>query len=292
VLDPKGWLSAAQNTPEGARRRVDHDCGGGRTLTVSNTATGWRAFCFRCDDHGWVAKPQPTLAERLARRKAERQQDARIVTTVALPEPVNTDVATWPQSAAAWLYKAGIGKPEIARLGAYWHAPSGRVVLPIVEDDTIVYWQARAPDWTRRSQRPKYVNPAIDKSALVARYGNGSDLVLTEDILSAFRVGQVTQAWGLLGTNLTDAVLARVLAADKPVAVWLDPDAAGRKASRSIAKRLMVCGQAARIIQSEKDPKLLSRREIETVIRPDLVAAAENPRQIREAVPFGAGAGH
>jgi len=261
-------------------------------MVVSNTETGWSAFCFRCDDHGWVAKPQPTLAERIARRKAERQQDARIVTTVALPEPVNTDVATWPQSAAAWLYKAGIGKPEIARLGAYWHAPSGRVVLPIVEGDDIVYWQARDPDWTRRSDRPKYVNPAIDKSALVARYGSGSDLVLTEDILSAFRVGQVTQAWGLLGTNLTDAVLARILAADKPVAVWLDPDAAGRKASRSIAKRLMVCGQPARIIQSEKDPKLLSRREIETVIRPDLVAAAENPRQIREAVPFGAGAGH
>jgi len=277
MLDPRSWLAAAQATQEGSSRRVDHDCGGGRTLVVSNGEDGWRAFCFRCDDHGWLPKPKPSLTERIARRRAQARQDTSIGTTVALPEPINTDVATWPETAATWLYKAGIGKPEIAQLGAYWHEPSGRVVLPIVEGDDILYWQARDPDWTRCSKRPKYVNPAIDKSALVARYGAGPDLVLTEDMLSAFRVGQVTEAWSLLGTNLTDAVLARVLDTRKPVSVWLDPDAAGHKASRSIARRLGVCDVPARIIQTERDPKLLSRREISTVLRPDIVTAAKDP---------------
>jgi len=277
VLDPKGWLSAAQATPEGSRRRVDHDCGGGRTLIVANTANGWSAFCFRCDDHGWVAKPQPSLAERLARRKAEQRQDAQLLASVALPEPINTAVNTWPLAAAAWLYRAGIGKPEIAQLGAYWHEPSGRVVLPVVEHGGVVYWQARDPAWQRASKRSKYVNPPIDKSALVAAYGMGPEIVLVEDILSAFRVGQVACAWALLGTNLTDAVLARLLAARRPVAVWLDPDAAGRRAARAIKRRLDSCGIAARIIQSSRDPKLLSRKEIASGLGHHPVAAAQNP---------------
>jgi len=228
-----------------------------------------------------VPKPAPSLAERLARRQAERQQDARLQASVALPAPLNTDVDTWPQQACAWLYKAGIGKPEIAQLGAYWHEPSGRVVLPVVENGAVVYWQARDPHWTRASQRPKYVNPPMDKSALVAAYGenagSGSEIVLTEDILSAFRVGQVTQAWALLGTNLTDAVLARLLATRQPVAVWLDPDAAGRKAARTIKRRLESCGIPARLIQTDRDPKLLSRKEIASVTGHYLAPAAQNP---------------
>jgi len=245
---------------------------------VSNTTEGWWAYCFRCDDKGWVAKPSPSLAERIAQRKAQAAQDASISATVALPEPINTDVATWPPSAAAWLYRAGIGKPEIAQLGAYWHSTSGRIVIPIVEGDTVLYWQARDPDWTRQSKRPKYVNPPSDKSALVARYGIGAEIVITEDMLSAFRVGQITEAWALLGTNLTDVVLARILDTHKPVAVWLDPDVAGLRAARSIVKRLEVCGIYTRLIRSDRDPKLLSRREIETVIRPDPTSPAENPR--------------
>jgi len=277
MLAPEGWLAAAQATPEGSRRRVDHDCGGGRTLVVSNKADGWAAFCFRCDDHGWVPKPTPSLAERIARRKAQAHQDASIGASVLLPEPINTNVGTWPPAAAAWLYRAGIGKPEIAQLGAYWHATSGRVVLPVVQDGELVYWQARDPDWTRASKRPKYINPPIDKSALVATYGHGPGIVLTEDILSAFRVGQMTEAWALLGTNLTDAVLARLLERRAPVAVWMDPDTAGQRSARDTTRRLALCGVPARCIQSVRDPKLLSRRELSLALRPDIVAAAEDP---------------
>jgi len=277
VLDPKGWLCAAQSLPEGARRRVDHDCGGGRTLVVSHKPDGWHAFCFRCDDYGWVAKPAPSLAERLARRRAQAQQDASIQASLALPAPVNTDVDTWPLPARVWLYRAGIGKPEIAQLGAYWHETSGRVVLPVVQGDAAVYWQARDPCWTRQAPRPKYINPPVDKSTLVARYGSGAEIVLVEDILSAFRVGQVAECWSLLGTNLTDAVLAQILASRKSVAVWLDPDAAGRAAARRIQRQLLACGVPARRIQTDRDPKLLSKQEVQTVLGLNFAAAAAHP---------------
>lgn len=276
MLDLKTWLDAAQATGEGRSRRVDHHCGGGRTLKVSNQERGWSAFCFRCDDTGYFPKPQETLSERIARRGQETAQDARAATAITLPEPLNTDVATWPVSAAAWLYKAGIGKPEIAELGAYWHAPTARVVLPVIEGGKVVYWQARDTFWNRTARRPKYLNPSIDKQHLVAKYGYGQPLVLTEDVLSAFRVGQVTEAWSLLGTNLTDAVLVHVIERGGRVCVWLDPDPAGRKASRTIINQLMACGVDVSPIHMQHDPKRYSRREITLVIRRDTPAASKD----------------
>lgn len=262
MLDPKSWLDAAKATDEGKKRRVDHDCGGGRTLIVSNQDRKWTAFCFRCDDTGVAHKPAESLSQRIERRRKEQQQDDAITTLGGLPEPINTDTTTWPAEALVWLLKASIGRPEIADLGAYWHEPTSRVVLPVADGDDLIYWQARDPFWTRKSDRPKYVNPTVNKERLVAKYGSASEIVLTEDILSAFRVGQEGEGWALLGTNLTDGVLSRLLAERKPVAVWLDPDAAGRRAAIDIAKRLSACGIPHRVIRSARDPKLLSRRQV------------------------------
>ncbi|WP_246641676.1 toprim domain-containing protein [Paraburkholderia edwinii] len=276
MLDPKSWLDAAQATAEGKKRRVDHDCGGGRTLIVSNQDRKWTAFCFRCDEAGIVEKPQESLSARIARRRTEDEQDERIAAVAGLPEPIDTDIANWPREAVVWLLKASCGAPEIAQLGAYWHAPSARVVLPVADDGELVYWQARDPSWTRKSERPKYVNPEVNKERLVARYGSGDEIVLTEDILSAYRVGQEGEGWSLLGTNLTNGVLARLIDERKPVAVWLDPDAAGRKASRDITQRLSACGIPNRVIRSLRDPKLLSRRQVRIELGLNTPARAED----------------
>ncbi|KAG0163904.1 hypothetical protein DFQ30_010806 [Apophysomyces sp. BC1015] len=249
-------------TDAGRRRRVNHDCGGGKTLLVTHDERGWTAFCFRCGDRGWFPKPQESLSERIARRAREAEQDERVAASVVLPEPINTDVDTWPEKAAVWLYKAGIGKPGIAELGAYLHPPSSRVVLPVIAGDEVVYWQAREPCWTRKSERPKYINPGTDKQHLVAQYGRGEPLVLTEDVLSAFRVG-----------HLTDPVLVRIIERGGPVRVWLDPDTAGRKASRTIINRLTACGVDTTAIHMQRDPKLYSRREIALVIGRDTPAS-------------------
>lgn len=276
MLDPKSWLEAAQATAEGKKRRVDHDCGGGRTLIVSNQDRKWTAFCFRCDEAGVVDKPQESLSVRIARRRGEDEQDERIGSSLALPEPIDIDVANWPREAAVWLLKASCGVPEIAELGAYWHEPSARVVLPVADDGELVYWQARDPKWTRKSDRPKYINPEVSKGRLVARYGSGSEIVLTEDILSAYRVGQAGEGWSLLGTDLKDGVIARLIDERKPVAVWLDPDAAGRRASAAIVKRLSACGIPNRVIRSQRDPKLLSRRQIRIELGLNAPACAED----------------
>ncbi|WP_429498825.1 hypothetical protein ACQUFY_05840 [Robbsia andropogonis] len=243
---------------------------------MSNEDRAWKAWCFRCGELGAVDKPTESLSERIDRRKKEAAQDDAIRSVAALPEPIDTNVAGWPPEAAVWLYKAGIGIPEIAELGAYWHAPSGRVVLPVVDDARLIYWQARDPQWTRSSDRPKYINPLVNKDSLVARYGSAPEVVLTEDILSAFRVGQVAEGWSLLGTALPPGVLLRLIRDGRPVAIWLDPDAAGRKAASEVRRQLDACGIPNRVIRSKRDPKLLSRRQIRLELGHNTAAPAED----------------
>ncbi len=210
-------------------------------------------------------KPVESWTARLERLKREQEVDRSLQRVQHLPGPPNFDVATWPPAARVWLFKAGIGVPEIAALGAYWHEPSGRLVLPLFHDGELVYWQARDVAWTRASTRPKYVNPEVDKQCLVAKYGRGDPLVLTEDVLSAYRTGQLTEAWSLMGTSLTDCIAASI-PTHRPVRVWLDPDAPGRSAARTITKQLCSMGIDARRIVSRADPKILSNREIRNLL--------------------------
>lgn len=269
MLPPSDWLAKAQELDEGRSARVGHACGPGRVLSIRHEAHRWSAYCFRCGEPGIVDKPTETLGEWLARRKSEREADEALASSVTLPVPTNFDIDSWPEEARVWLYKAALGRPEIKRVGAYFHEPSGRVVLPVLDGERVAYWQGRAMGWKPDDPRPKYVNPNVDRSRLVAKYGTGRVLVLTEDILSAFRVGKHTEAWSLLGTKLPEPVAVQIVSRGGPVLVWLDPDwqyPAGKRpgviAARAIVKQLTGYGVNARYVLSRADPKLLSDREI------------------------------
>lgn len=257
MLDPATWLHKAQALAEGQRQRATHDCGDGMVLTVDHKANGWGAWCHRCHEPGWVFKPTPTIAERAAKLRATKQADESIERTVRPPKPANFDPSTWPLPARVWVYKAGIGNDLIKELGFYYHEPTKRVVMPVLDGDKLLYWQARGFD----PDHAKYLNPSVpDKPAY--KRGAGPVLVLTEDILSAVRVGGVTEAWCLMGTSITDLMLSAILAADKPVRVWLDPDGAGVKGRRKFVPKLRAYGIDASAIRSDKDPKYYSKEEI------------------------------
>lgn len=262
MLDPATFLAAAQALPEGGRRRVGHDCGGGRTMVVDHKQDGWGAFCWRCNEKGWVGKPPESLTQRLARLQQTRAAEEKVTASLRPPSPTNFDVRSWPLEAKVWLYKAGLSNDRIAECGFYHHADTSRVVLPVFDGDGMVYWQARGFD----KSRAKYINPDVDKTKLVAKYGQGDVLVLTEDILSAVRVGEVTEAWSILGTSLPDGVINKIARDGRKVVVWLDPDGPGRRAKTKVLSALRLVGVDVRKIVTARDPKLHSREEIAAVI--------------------------
>lgn len=263
MLDPSTWLAQAQALKEGTRATVEHDCGDGRKMVVNHKTDCWSAWCYRCSEKGWVPKPREGLTQRLDRLKAMRAAEEAVAREIKPPMPANFDPSTWPLKDRVWLYKAGLSNERIQSLGFYYCERIKRVVMPVFSNGRLVYWQARTQD----PDLPKYLNPPVDKP--VFKQGSGRVLVLTEDMLSAARVGEVTEAWCIMGTSLTDTVITELLMSKRPIKVWLDGDSAGEKGMRKFVPQLRNFGIDAVAIRTDRDPKFHSKQEIEDQLRPD-----------------------
>lgn len=260
------WLPKAQALPIGRSKRVAHACGEGRAMMVEALPEGgWRAYCHRCHEHGYEPPPQESMAQRLARLGAQAAQDALCQRSVALPLPSVKNVSEWPPEAALWLYRAGLSRADIGKLGAYYHPPTGRVVLPVTQAGEVVFWQARA----LVKGVPKYLAPDMGrdgKGKVLPAFGHAESVTLTEDILSAYKVGTVAEGWAMMGTSCPDFVVSRLLSRDCQVNIWLDPDPPGRRAAAQVTKRLRSLGLRVNNIASECDPKLLPRARIKEIL--------------------------
>jgi hypothetical protein len=231
---------------------------------VSHKPEGWGWSCFRCGEKDWVPRPAESLTEKLARLRRAQEVESYARVSVTPPEGY-TDPQTWPLEARVWLYQAGISNVEIQALRFVWSPRLQRVVLPVFNEiGEPVFWQARTLD---KSNPCKYLSPSIDKRRLIAKYGDGPALVLTEDLLSAYRVSRAGYAgWSLLGTKLNDWTAAEIIKTGKPVLTWLDPDKAGQDNATKINRTLRAYGRDVTNIVSDKDPKLLSKEAIQCLL--------------------------
>lgn len=260
-IETHEFLPLAVHLQVGQSVRTKH-CNNNRTMIVSRGEGKVTAHCFRCDGSGFHAE-QENFQDKLNRMAAHRNAEHEAQRSLSLPTPRVYDLAEWPRDAALWLYKSGFSPSMIARLGAYWCPELGRVVLPVMEDGHAVFWQARAIE-----RKPKIISPERRRDGLVAKYGQGDTLVLCEDILSAFKVGQITEAWSLLGTKLLPKPVAEILHRKGSVVVWLDSDAPGQKAAHKIIKTLRAHGVDVRNVVTEQDPKMYDRSFIEEQVCP------------------------
>jgi hypothetical protein len=261
-LDPADWLHFAEQLERGKKSMHEHSCGSGNKLLVENADAGFKAWCYRCNISGFKPHPQPSLSERIAALKDQRSADIAVESDPRPPMPANFEPSTWPLEPRVWLYKCGLSNDIIKANGIYWCERIKRVVLPVLDGSKLVYWQARGFD----KDRPKYLNPKIDKPVYKSGPYGAGPLVLTEDFLSALKVGQVCRAWSILGTALTTALASEIARLNVPVLVWLDPDEAGRKGRRRIVASLRAMGVDARIIRAEQDPKYFSLDQIKELL--------------------------
>lgn len=262
TLSPHEFKNAGEALDPGRRTRIEHSCGDGRTLIVSMDHKGISAYCFRCHKKGYIPTER-SLAERIAALSEANEWDGAAQESLELPGPGKLDPQDWPDKPRVWLYQAGFSNDEIRRHGWYWNPRLERVILPVKVDGKTIYWQGRGFD----PGRPKALNPTVNREGLVAKYGHGGVLCLTEDILSAAKVGAVTEAWALLGTVVTDKVLAAVVARASRVALMLDDDPAGRAGARIASARLALLGLDVKQIYFGRDPKLVARSEIKNALQ-------------------------
>lgn len=262
LLDPRSWKKHTEHLPLGRSLRTNHDCGEGRTLKVSHKTEGFDAWCWRCNDGGFIANTL-SLAQRIERLQQMRCAGAEAVGSVELPLPAEYDPQKWPDYASVWLYKAGISNDDVTALRFYYCSRLDRVVMPLFVEGELVYWQARGFD----KRIAKYINPMVDRDKLLFKAGRGPVLVLTEDIISAYKVGKVSEAWALMGTSISDSLLAQIAGCGKPIRIMLDPDAGGEAGRRKALRKLRMLGCDVQIVHAQRDPKLLSLANIRELLQ-------------------------
>lgn len=259
------WLEDAKRLPLGGRMMAPACCrsdGSRNSLLIQHRPEGYSAYCFRCSSKGWESKGDRSIGQ-LAQERADREFNSSL--RAELPSDYTTDL---DGRSRVWLASGGVC-PDRARLyGIGYSAKLGRCVLPVYSSEgALLFVQAR--DLTGHSSA-KYISQAnVPKEEILAWSKEIPEikdvLVLTEDFLSAIVVGAVCQAAALMGTSMSAAQMGKILQYKK-VAVWLDPDAAGRVAQAKLLRTLRLGACDAKGIVSARDPKYYSRKDIKRML--------------------------
>ena len=119
---------------------------------------------------------------------------------------------------------------------AYKGDYQGRIILPIIQDGVITYFQGRALETTDYSQ--KYMNPTLTKGSIIFNKDNferDKSIIVTEGLIDAMQIGN--QGTSCLGASVSDDLIKSLLElTDKDVIVAMDNDVAGLKETIRLMK--------------------------------------------------------
>lgn len=267
-MDEDEYLEQAKALPMGGDSRISHYCGEGDVVKISHHTKGYSAYCFRCGSKGFTAIERKTLSDFDILKQKEAVDE--LYKEMKLPNDFTQEI---PTKHALWLFKAGLHMDMIRDAGFGYSNSLSRVILPVYDDNgVLVYIQARAT--TYPEQKPKYLNiKGAAKDDIIYHCtpkhhleGFEDTVVVTEDILSANRVGQICNAISILGTKLSSGQALKIAEYSK-VIWWLDDDEAGIVGARKGSRSLQFIVGAQHIIRTPKDPKGYSSRHIRNILR-------------------------
>jgi len=253
----EGWLVAAKKLPTGGRGRYPHECGSGKAMIISNGRNGYSGYCNRCHANEFEPHGRRTFKELLELRRLDREHEKLLSASVKLPHDFTLDI---PVHAMMWLFKASITPYMARQAGIGYSEYYKRIFLPVYQDGKLIYFQARA---LHDYQEIKYINPRVDRSNIaywvIPPGADKSRLVITEDILSAIRVGRFVPTMSALGTKLSIPLANKIMEYDHAT-TWLDPDTAGITGAQDM-RRMLLAIPTSNIV-TDVDPKNLTDEEI------------------------------
>ena len=163
--------------------------------------------------------------------------------------------------AIRWVKQYGIYDTEIILQGFGWSYEHRRLIFPIKDGDgNLLAWQGRS---VTEDVKPRYLTKG-QISDILHFVGRDSEIVcVTEDLLSAIKVGRIVQAMPLWGSSIPLKTIRRLSERFKYLGVWLDSD-----------KKLEAVKTAVRasqymptfVISTPEDPKAYNMDAIEEII--------------------------
>lgn len=248
------------------RRFLHRGCSEGkdRAAIITRFPDRWKWYCHRCGKAGVVDLQGLPLSYKVKAAKANRRPPPQQrVREVRLPHDFTLEI---PPEGLVWLWDYFLDEKEIEHYGIGYSPSLRRVILPVYQDQELVYWQGRWVDKPDPDQ-PKYINvAAVGRGRLFYRLDTYpyNHVVLVEDILSAIAVHRVTNSIALLYAYVPDDLVKQLVEEYGTVIIWLDPD----KNSYTLKKvrRLRAFGWNVHRITSFSDPKCYPIGEISTYL--------------------------
>ncbi len=244
-----------QQVPEGGCKKFVHDCGVGKSLSLTRDNGKVLYNCFRCGLSGRIqdvrhAPPEPPPVR-------------------AVPDfaGAQRDPSKWAVWAQAWRLQYSLTIDMVEHFHIRHCPVLDRILLPWYSGGSLVGFQARGAPGSLIKYTTHRLLPYVSLPTyqyMTIRRG----VVLTEDITSAIRVGIAGYTGvALMGTSLPREALSHLLqsAYVGKALVWLDPDTAGRKATAKVSAKLRDWGllhtdSLAHVVECE--PKELHTNEL------------------------------
>lgn len=254
------WKDTAKALPMGRRIRTQC-CSASSTLLLTHTERGYSAYCFRCKFKDWEGHGVRSIAEINKHRK--ELLSLRSATLVALPFDFTLKV---PSKQATWYTSKGISPELVAKYGFGWSEYFQRIVLPVYDfEGNLIAYQLRSTD---PNERNRYISVnGMNRGALFWSSRPNGAVIVTEDMLSAIKVGTVAPAVSLLGSAITGERAANIARECNKAIIWLDNDKAGKLGTMETVKQLQMQGVQCWRIESENDPKSYAKEQIKEHIR-------------------------
>lgn len=202
------------------------------------------AYCFGCHYH-----------ER-STQVANRSEEVVKRTTKPLPEDIGYEFS---KECVEWLRSFHVDIPTAIRNGLVWSPSREQLIYKLGE-----VWQARNFNKEAKEKRKNFTSGNVNDCLFI--YGNGGrTLCLSEDPLSALRIGSQIDCMPLLGSHLATSRLNAVARLYSRLIVWLDSDKWNE--AKAIANRAKLLGMETRAVFTVLDPKCYTDMEIKEILK-------------------------
>lgn len=272
-LKRSDWEHLAPDSP--GRLRASHDSelcqGDSQSLLIEHKDDGsLSAYCFRCGAKGFI--PSPGYYRAPKEQGSGHQVELTEHEGYLLPEDASKDVQSFPMEVRTWLGKAGLQDSE---RGFLWSPAKETLYWPVEQEGRSLYGPKLVGFVLRRFSPKRYLTLTKDPESFWGLYRasqghveGGGTLVLTEDVLSAWRVAELADSLALMGTELKSQALAFLVRAGYNRAiVFLDGDnPTVRMKARKIAQDLSFMPQVE-VVETGKDPKLYSKDSLRELLQ-------------------------
>lgn len=232
-----------------------------KNLSVHRLRTGATAYCFKCAYRGF---------HRIRGLNAPFYEPVDVLDKHIVPPDATLDI---PVEKLDWLLKYGITASEREYYKIQYTPKYDRIVIPVYDEQLLVGSVSRRLNSTTPC---KYITRTIGTGqvfkAIRKEVKYPYVLVITEDILSAIKVGRQFNAVSLLGTGVSDSKVAKTLRYVQTfdicaVIVWLDNDTAGHRATKQFTDRWKLISDIPVIgVCTQHDPKVYQCSDIERYV--------------------------